>query len=60
MQGDRIPLFEIKIHTNLVRTKSKGIQEYGSPLHPIMIRDLYSLKTFGSGFGIEIKGGNKK
>lgn len=46
-------------NTNFVRTKSKSIQEYRSSFRPIMIRDLYSLKTFGSGFGIEMKGGKK-
>lgn len=46
-------------HTNLVRTKSKSIQEYRYSFRPIMIRDLYSLKTFGSSFGIEMKGGQK-
>jgi hypothetical protein len=52
--------FEIEFYTNFVRTKSKSIQEYRSSFRPIMIRDLYSLKTFGSGFGIEMKGGHKK
>jgi len=51
--------FEKENNTNFVRTKVKGITRYRSSFHAIMIRDLYSLKTFGFGFGIEMKGGQK-
>ena len=61
MKGDNLPnYFEKENHSYLVTTINKSITELRFSLYVTILRDLYSLNTFGSGVGIEMKGGCKK